>query len=157
MQQVHVPAVSAYIHMIFSGWEWRWDNAGNFYTPSNGLKPGGGSWADSSDARVKERIEAYPTGLNAILQLSPKIYSFKAETGRDPARRFIGAIAQDVEGVMPEMVTSGRLILGEFDLADGRMMEQTSLPWALVNAVKELHAIVEAQAARIAALETAQA
>lgn len=156
IQQVHIPAVSAYIHMIFSGYEWKWDNGGNFYSPNNGYKPGGGSWADSSDARVKERIEAYPTGLNAILQLSPRIYSFKAETGRDPERRYIGAIAQDVETVMPEMVTTGRLVLGDIDLPDGRTMEQTSLPWALVNAVQELHAIVEAQAARIAALEAAQ-
>lgn len=40
-------------------------------------KPGGGDWADSSDARIKTVIGNYESGLDAILTLNPVRYTFK--------------------------------------------------------------------------------
>lgn len=123
---------------------------------NNAWKIGGGPWADISDGRFKQDIEDYTAGLTEIRGLQPRVYSFRPETGRDPSKRYIGAIAQEVEEMMPEMVIPGMTKQGSIEHADAKSLDATALPWALVNAVKELAAKLEAAEARIAALEAAQ-
>lgn len=149
LQTIH--ATGAYTAMRFGIGATVFD----FRNDGGAYKIGGGPWSDISDARFKDGIEPYTTGLSAILRITPKIYSYRAATGRDPTRRYIGGIAQDMLAAMPETVTASREILGEIDLEDALRLDAGPLPWALVNAVKELHAIVQAQATRIAALEAA--
>jgi len=50
-----------------------------FFQVSSALarKPGGGTWTDSSDARIKNVLGNYDNGLDAILQLQPVRYAFK--------------------------------------------------------------------------------
>lgn len=145
----------------------------NITIGGQGFKPGGGAWAASSDARIKKDVANYSKGLDAIKQLQPRTYKFKAnditamsrrERPSDPPiqpgqpsprslhyevrdREFVGLIAQEAEQVMPEMVSR---VAGEIDgtaVTDLRQMDTTSLIYALVNACKEL-------AARVEALET---
>jgi hypothetical protein len=61
---------------------------------------------------------------------------------------FAGLIAQEVEPVMPEMV--GRIdgVLDDKEANDILTLDMTALPLALVNAVKALHARIEALEAR---------
>lgn len=131
------------------------DNGGSMTIINQAYKPGGGVWADSSDERVKDNIEDYTAGLAEILALRPKKWNFKAETGRDTSITYYGLIAQGAEGPMPEMVKSGPGKLGSIELPDLRTMDATPIPFALVNAVHELQAQIDALHARIAALEAA--
>ena len=99
----------------------RWvsrNSDGMFIIPVNGLKPGGGPWGDSSDARIKNQHGSYDSGLEAIVALQPVRYSFKGNDGapgEDSAHKqvaenaieYIGLIAQDTETAMPEMVKQG--------------------------------------------------
>lgn len=117
------------------------------------MKPGGGSWGDVSDERFKDNIVPFSRGLSAVLLIDPVEYCFKVETKRDPVRRYIGGLAQNVEQAVPEMVTTAPATLGDIHLDDARTLDPSALPWVLVNAVKELAAQNTALAARVAALE----
>jgi hypothetical protein len=112
----------------------------NITIGGQGYKPGGGSWAATSDARIKTRHRDYTAGLDAVTQLQPCVYSYNAHG----TRQYIGLIAQEAETVMPEMV--GR-IAGEVDgvaVDDLRTLDTSALVYALVNAVRELSARLEA-------------
>jgi Chaperone of endosialidase len=127
-------------------------------------KVGGGPWAASSDARIKDVVDEYHGGLEAILGLTPVVYTYKGNDG-DPAaaerglksgaeleagREFVGLVAQDVEPVMPEMVRKVAGFIDGIAVDDFRTLDTGPLIFALVNAVKTL-------AARVAALEEAAA
>jgi hypothetical protein len=138
-----------------------WGNASSFNVPGDAWKPGGGAWADSSDARIKTELGEYKTGLEAILALRPIRYTFKDNWKRNPTkdpqslhrevvaqgRAFIGLVAQETEIVMPEMVGMMSAEIDGEPVDDLRTLDMTALPLALVNAIKEL-------SARLVALET---
>ena len=117
------------------------DQSDNFtYTGGNAFKSGGGPWSAISDARIKTVEGAYMSGLAAVLALRPVEYRYKS----DPSKLHVGLVAQDVEDVMPEMVTKGD---GEIDgekVTDLRTLDTTALIFALVNAVRELTAEIDA-------------
>ncbi len=159
------------------------DAAGNFTVTTKGFQPGGGSWSDSSDARIKNVVSDYQNGLDAIKTLHPVVYTYKGnETSAQQApsnktvpdadgsstkeaavmpyansphyavagREFVGLIAQECEAVFPEMVTQSAAMIDGQPVTDLRTLDTTPLIFALVNAIKEM-------AARIEALEAAQA
>lgn len=147
---------------------------GGFETSHNwASKPGGGPWADSSDARIKNVHGDYTAGLAEIAALRPVIYQFKGNdltsdpgvpmieaTDSDPAvmpksphamvidKTFIGLIAQEVEIIFPEMVTQREAWVDGKKVTDLRDLDTSALIYALVNAVKELKARVEELEAR---------
>jgi len=110
-------------------------------------KPGGGTWADSSDIRVKRNILDYTTGLDAVLQLRPVSFEFngKGETP-DNGKTYIGLIANEAKEVMPEMVgvTDVKFEKDDTKLTEILTLDATALIYALTNAVKELSARLEA-------------
>ena len=59
-------------------------------------------------------------------------------------REFTGLIAQDVEGVIPTMVRKGKGYIDGVEVDDLRDLDPSELPYALVNAIKELNAKIEA-------------
>ena len=103
-------------------------------------------WADSSDARIKTVLGDYSTGLAAIKQLSPVRYSFNGNDEDHDAdgEEYIGLVAQDVEPIMPEMVTQTTGHIDGQRVTDLRMLDTTALIYALVNACQELSARIEA-------------
>jgi hypothetical protein len=122
-------------------------------------KPGGGAWADSSDARVKNVIGAYTHGLAELQQIEPVRFTFKGNVQRtDPAldttakadhhnalgEEFVGVIAQDIEGPMPETVKKISAFIDGVAVDDVRLLDPSALTYALINAVKELAARIEA-------------
>jgi hypothetical protein len=138
-------------------------------------KPGGGSWQDSSDARIKSIVEDYTAGLAEVLQLQPRRYTFLGnDTPTDPeadrstvppfkgsphfeaatnGTEYIGLVAQEAEIAMPEMVRAVDGWIDGDEVDDLRELDTTPLVYALVNACKELAAMNEALEARVAALE----
>jgi Chaperone of endosialidase len=124
------------------------DAAGNLQAfGATATKPGGGPWVAPSDVRLKQSIEPYTRGLEALLQLQPVTYEYNGEAGMPKDVRFHGLVADDVQPVMPEAV--GRAVFGQRQ-AQGEdrgtageeylTFDQTPLLFALINAVKELKA-----------------
>jgi hypothetical protein len=146
-----------YIGPVFASW----DTASNFITNAAASKPGGGSWSNSSDARIKTVLGDYASGLEAVLALHPVRYRYK-DNWRRPnedldegphsqvaaaGQEFIGLVAQEAEIPMPEMVTLQAAVIDGVPVDDMRILDNTALSYALVNAIKELNA-------RLASLET---
>ncbi len=89
----------------------------------------------NSDERLKDNIQPLGSTLNKLHQIEGKTYSFKKDEEHTPK---IGVLAQEVQGVFPELVTEG---------ADGILsVNYQGLVPVLINAINE-------QDAKIAALE----
>ncbi|TAI63878.1 tail fiber domain-containing protein [Bradyrhizobium sp. Leo170] len=137
-----------------------------YHTGGAAYKPGGGTWTDSSDARIKTVRGHYEHGLDEILQLQPVWYTFKGNDTHEPpppgkaaqspyaesfhyamaeARtKLVGLVAQDAERPMPEMVDQVEGYIDGKPVSDLRTLDTTPLIYALVNAVKTLSARVDA-------------
>jgi hypothetical protein len=90
----------------------------------------------SSDERFKDNIRPYQSGLDAVLKLQPIAYD------RNGVHE-IGFGAQTTRPIIPEAVyDTGKQIEGETDTA--LAMKYVRIIPALVNAIKELSAKVEA-------------
>ena len=135
------------------------DAGGAFGITGQGYKPGGGSWANSSDARVKTVEGRYELGLDQVLQLEPVVYRFRgndaapgkvSKTLRVRDKSFVGLVAQDVESIFPGMVTQRKGYVDGQEVDNFRDLDTSELVYALINSCKEL-------AARVQALEAAAA
>ncbi|HXI76318.1 MAG TPA: tail fiber domain-containing protein [Steroidobacteraceae bacterium] len=117
-------------------------------------KPGGGVWTDNSDARLKRNVVDYrpDDALAAVLQLRPVQFEFNGLAGTpDDGKTFVGLVADEVEPVMPEMVSTREAFLRADDAApvDVKVLDCTALLFALVNAVKDLSAQISELQARL--------
>ena len=100
-----------------------------------------GSWSDS---RLKENIVDLPSQLDNIMALRTVEFDYIESEG---GGHQIGFIAQEVQEIYPDLVgerADGMLTLTDLNKNDAR----------LIKAIQELKAIVDAQAVRIAALES---
>ncbi len=110
-----------------------------------------------SDARYKRDIKALPRMLDRLAGLEPVRYSWRADEFPDMgfnAGESFGLVAQDVEAVLPELVTT--------DEMGFKAVNYGRLPLLTVQALKEMKSKLEATerenaalAARLAALEAA--
>lgn len=87
----------------------------------------------TSDYRLKTKIQAIPYGLKEVMQMRPVVYNWIQR----PQQRKVGLIAQEVQQVIPEVVTGdpAKDILG---------MNYAELVPVLINAIKELKGEVDA-------------
>ena len=119
-----------------------------FYAAAgDAAKPGGGSWTSTSDARVKTVIGQYSRGLDDILKINVIDFEYNGKGGHPvDGRRYTGVIAQEMQEIFPEMVKVHRAKLEETDTEDTEilMVDNSALVYALVNAVKELKAEIQA-------------
>jgi hypothetical protein len=120
----------------------------------NAWKPNGGEWAALGSSReIKKDIENYERGLAAVLALRPVTFKFNGEGPfADAGVTYHGLIAEEVVEVMPEMVEQKMICLSGDDPEPKQTwtMDRTPMSFALVNAVKELAARVEALEAKAA-------
>lgn len=132
------------------------ESNGDFRVTAQAFKPGGGSWAVPSDARLKSGVGPLAGTLDRLLALKPVEFTYRPEVTPKslylPGRQ-VGFIAQEVEQVFPEWVSvsdEGWKTVGP------RGFEALT-----VEALRELRAesalIDGAQSLRIAALETENA
>lgn len=107
-------------------------------------------YGTTSDYRLKEDVQPVATPLARLNTLNPVNFRWKSN-----GARVDGFIAHELATVVPESV------VGVKDAEDGngapiyQGIDQSKLVPLLVAAVQELSAIVEAQEARLAALEAA--
>jgi hypothetical protein len=70
-----------------------------------------GSWSAVSDRKLKENIQPLTDALSKVMQLKPVTYTFKTSPEFSsmnlPAGTQIGLISQDVQTVIPELVSDG--------------------------------------------------
>jgi len=108
------------------------------------------TFSTSSDYRLKENIAPITGALAKVAQLKPVTYKWKADGSNGE-----GFIAHELQAVVPDCVT------GEKDAVDAegkpvyQGIDTSFLVATLTAAIQELKATVDAQAARIAALESA--
>jgi hypothetical protein len=118
-------------------------------------KPGGGSWADSSDARLKSNVKPLEGSLEKILGLIPS--SFFRE---DRKTQEDGFVAQNFEKFFPEYVLEDDVPehLTEFFPEEGSKLKNLNLSYGftahMVKAIQELSAKNDALEARLLALES---
>ena len=97
---------------------------------------------------MKNISGSFDRGLDAIVNLSPKVYRWNEASGLNTADVNVGLIAQEVLPYIPEAVSE----------KDGRYtMSDRPIIAALVNAVKELKAENDDLRARVSALEKGKA
>jgi len=95
-------------------------------------KTDGSTWSNLSDARLKNISGSYAKGLKEISALQPVTFTYKEGNARklDSTKEQIGFVAQEVQEVFPEAVTTGEDGYLEFNMH--------AVNVALVNAIKEL-------------------
>jgi len=109
---------------------------GSYKLAVNGdaAKPGGGSWSNFSDGRLKEVGDDFERGLSEVIKLNPVRYSYRDDNELDlPAdKEFVGLVAQEVRDVVPEAIEENE---------NGYLMVNNDpIIWTMVNAIKELKA-----------------
>lgn len=106
---------------------------GNLEITGQAYKPGGGSWTNSSDARLKNVDGSYAKGLSDIIQLRSIRFHYKKDNPRrlPYTTQEIGFVAQEVQTVFPECVSEGTDGYLEFNMH--------AINVAMVNAVQELN------------------
>jgi hypothetical protein len=108
------------------------------------------TWAVTSDQRVKENIVEITNGLEKIVALRPVTFDYITSKEHNA-----GFIAQDFQTVLPDQVKKVKArpeeaeLVGEDEIYS---IQQNLVPY-LVNAIKDLKTIVDAQAAEIAELK----
>jgi hypothetical protein len=104
-----------------------WNGSNNPYLS------GTGTWTNASDIAIKKDIEDIHYGLETVNALKPRRYKHKACNTED-----IGFVAQEVEGIVPEVVTGGE------DEKTGKGLSYGNLTAVLTKAIQELSAKVTA-------------
>ena len=124
---------------------------------STAVKVGGGSWSTpTSDQRTKADIQYFTSGLNCITGLLPTTFRYNGAAGvSNTGDRYHGFIAQEVQPVAPFMVTSRKkaLYLGEAPV-DLLNVDANSVPYMLINSIKELNTTISTLQSENAELRT---
>lgn len=115
---------------------------------------GSGTWAFTSDVRVKEDIRDLEVGLAQLRRVRPVRYRYNGRAGTRAGLEGIGILAQEIEKIFPETVervpaTPGAGA-GAGDIDELRIFNPSALTFVLINAVRELAEKVERLEAALA-------
>jgi hypothetical protein len=120
-----------------------WDKTNNILTVTGNINYTG-VMVDISDRRQKENIKPIAGALEKVAALSGYSYTMKGDAKATPE---LGLMAQDVQKVFPALVVEG---------SEGTLrLNSIGMIAPLVEAVKAQQAIIDDQAAKLAAQETA--
>jgi hypothetical protein len=106
------------------------------------------TYGTSSDYRLKENIAPMTGALAKVSQLKPCTYTWKADGVAGQ-----GFIAHELQSVVPDAVSGEKDAVNEDGTIKAQGIDTSFLVATLTAAIQELKATVDAQAARIAALE----
>ncbi len=110
-----------------------------------------GNYTAASDRRLKKNIERLEGSLNKIMLLNPSKYHFKTQT--DSESKCYGLIAQEVEEVLPEIVTIHGDDTNGKGITDLRMVSYTELIPIMISGMQEQQALIEQLQAEIESLK----
>jgi hypothetical protein len=130
-------------------------NAGDAYMP------GGGSWGNSSDERLKTNITPVADALGKITQLNPVLFDWRNPSLHGGKAASGGFIAQQLMKVFPDFVNQSDCAGDDCKLTGGGKEYGMALPFTfdayLVKAIQELKAINDNQAKTIEELKAENA
>ncbi len=103
---------------------------------------------ETSDERLKKNFESIEGSLDKVLAMTGKYYDWRISEfpnlGLSEGRQ-IGVIAQEMEKILPEVVTTGE---------DGfKAVEYGHIVPVLIEAIKEQHAIINAQQSELTSIK----
>jgi hypothetical protein len=124
------------------------NSGGALETGGTAAKPGGGSWAATSDARLKQNVKPYNDGLQQLMKINPVYYQYNKLSGYDTEKQYIGVLAQDIKEVAPYMVGTYKKNDAEYYNVDN-----TAMTYMLINAVKEQQKQIATQQQQIEELK----
>jgi len=102
----------------------------------------------SSDYRLKENILPMIGALDKVLQLKPCTYTWKSDSSNGQ-----GFIAHELQAIIPDAVTGEKDAVDEEGNIKPQGVDTSFLVATLTAAIQEMKAIIDAQSARITALE----
>jgi hypothetical protein len=117
----------------------------DFTVNGSAAKPGGGSWGTLSDARMKENVSPFSSGLDLIRSVKPVSFHYNEKSGYDTQVEYIGVIAQDLQQVAPFMVEEKTMEFEDGSKEDYLTVDPSAFTYLLINAVKELEMQNESQ------------
>ena len=126
-----------------------WSNSSGVDQGGLYLSYGGTSWTAVSDERQKDIIEPITDAANKVMSLRAVIGKYKNDD-ENTRRSFL--IAQDVQAVLPEAVTSSKTPRSE-DETEYLGIQYTDVIPLLVAAIKEQQAMIDELKTKVAALE----
>ena len=129
------------------------DSAGGFTIIGNGYKPGGGSWAASSDIRIKENVQNANVDLcyDSVKNLPLKRFEYTRDyLDKNPSvedTHVVGWVADDVMGVFPKSVKE----IDAFGYSNLKTLDVDQLYKTMWGALTKVIRDKEALEARLAA------
>ena len=115
-----------------NGWIFRDDGTNGNYDVYTINQTGG---VTTSDERLKENIKTIPDALNKVSQLKGRSFDFKSSGIKSQ-----GVIAQEVEPILPDVVSTTPVINGEDSF---KKVNYGALSGVFIEAIKELKAKVD--------------
>ncbi len=112
-------------------------------------KPGGGSWSNASDRRLKTDIVPFNDGLKLLSDLEPVRFRYNGMLDLPTDQTYVGVIAQELQKIVPSMVS-------EVQASDGKSylhVDPSAFDFILINAVKEQQKIIERLQEKVDQLE----
>ena len=119
-----------------------------------------GALTNASDRRLKKDINEFQYGLNEVLQLRPKTYEYNGKANIPTGVTHVGLIAQDLQKVAPELVSSFEHVTYKEQSTKAINSElpqeiektekflniaESSIKYMLVNAIQDQQEIIETQ------------
>jgi hypothetical protein len=131
-------------------------NGGLILAGSTAQKATGTTWSNPSDVRLKDNIQDYAKGLPELMQVNVKTWEYNGKGGTVKGTKGLGVVADEIKEVLPDTVDSYKAKLNHDDEEDTdiKKFDATEITWLMLKSIQELKATVDAQAARIAALES---
>lgn len=94
-----------------------------------------------SDRMLKKEIAPFSVGLSEIIKLQPRLYKYNGLAGTPANLEEVGFIAQEVEEVIPGMVSTKKVKLREGDKSETtvKAVNYTRFIYIAFNAIRELY------------------
>ena len=105
---------------------------------------------------MKRDVKDFRQGLAELRDVHPVKFKYNGLGGTtDDGTEYVGVVAQELEKILPAMVTSMKAKLHKEDAVETeiKMVDPSEFTYLLINAVQEQQKTIELQERRIAGLE----
>lgn len=116
-------------------------------------KPGGGSWTNASDLRLKQDVEAFTDGLEVLQKINPVWYRYNGKAGMPTDEKYVGIIAQDMQKAAPYTIGTFTHEDENGNTATYLDYDSSAVTYITINAIKEQQQLIATQQQHIETLQ----